>query len=336
MTAGRARWKERFADLRRQRQGFEQEQAAGRDRYHTEIRPLLVWAFPAGRARARPVRWVVIPGSLLARRIAIDDLGTHSGALTYGAILSIPPLLVFSMSILGFLLAGSPSAQKAVIDAITSLVPADLSGSATEVMQSQMSAAISGKLSFGIVGLIGLLWSASGLAARFRHALGLIFGTARVGLWASRVVGSLIGLLVVVSLVGVAVLSGIQAWADGPWSNGLLAQVGGQLLILVGQFAFVLITYRVLTPGSGPRMRDHLLGTAVFIVGFAGLVALGGIYFSYVVSKSSALYGALGSLFGAIAFLYSTAWLLLLGAEVSAFRWEVRRVPPAAPLILEG
>jgi uncharacterized BrkB/YihY/UPF0761 family membrane protein len=116
----------------------------------------------------------------------------------------------------------------------------------------------------------------------------------------------------------------------------LLAQVGGQLLILVGQFAFVLITYRVLTPGSGPRMRDHLLGTAVFIVGFAGLVALGGIYFSYVVSKSSALYGALGSLFGAIAFLYSTAWLLLLGAEVSAFRWEVRRVPPAAPLILEG
>jgi membrane protein len=333
MTTGRARWKEQVAGFRRQREGFEQAQAAGRDRYLAELRTTLVSATPEGRAHSRLVRRVVIPGSLLARRIAIDDLGTHSGALTYGAILSIPPLLVFSMSILGYLLAGSPSAQKAVIDAVTSLVPSDLSGSASDVMQSQMSAAISGKLSFGIVGLIGLLWSASGLAARFRHALGLIFGTARSGLWTGRIVGSFMGLLVVVSLVGVAVLSGVQAWVGVPWANGFLARLGGQLVILLGQFVFVLLMYRILTPGAGPRMRGHLLGTAVFVVGFAGLVALGGIYFSSVVSKSSALYGALGSLFGAIAFLYSTAWLLLLGAEVSAFRWEARRgsVTPDPP-----
>ena len=333
MNARRARWKEQLGDIKRQREGFENEQAAGRDRYLAELRGKMASAAPDGGGFARMARRVGIPGSLLARRTAIDDLGTHSGALTYGAILSIPPLLVFSMSILGFLLAGSPSAQKAVIDAITSLVPKDLSGSATEVMQSQMSAAISGKLSFGIVGLIGLLWSASGLAARFRHALGLIFGTARTGLWTGRLVGSLMGLLVVVSLIGVAVLSGIQAWVDGPWANGFLAHLGGELVILFGQFAFVLLMYRILTPGEGPGIREHLLGTAVFVIGFAGLVALGGIYFSSVVSKSSALYGALGSLFGAIAFLYSTAWLLLLGAEVSAFRWEVRRgsVTPDPP-----
>jgi uncharacterized BrkB/YihY/UPF0761 family membrane protein len=188
-----------------------------------------------------------------------------------------------------------------------------------------MAAAITGKLSFGIVGLVGLLWSASGLAARLRHALGLIFGTARAGLWTGRVVGALIGLFVVVSLAGVAVLAGLQTWVDGPWSNGFLVGLGFQLAILLGQFAFVLLTYRVLTPGEGPGLRDHVLGAVVFIVGFEILLVAGDIYFAALVSKSSALYGALGGLFGAIAFLYSSAWLLLMGGEVSAFRWEGRR-----------
>jgi uncharacterized BrkB/YihY/UPF0761 family membrane protein len=72
----------------------------------------------------------------------------------------------------------------------------------------------------------------------------------------------------------------------------------------------------------------------VFLVGFEVLIVIGDVYFGAVVSKSSALYGALGSLFGAVAFLYSTAWLLLMGGEVSAFRWEARRAghpEPASP-----
>jgi uncharacterized BrkB/YihY/UPF0761 family membrane protein len=146
-----------------------------------------------------------------------------------------------------------------------------------------------------------------------------------VGLWSGRFVGALVGLFVVASLIGVAVLSGIENWADGPWSNGFLAGLGFRVVILAGQFVFALITYRVLTPGKGPRLRDHVLGTIVFIIGFEGLVALGGVYFAHVISKASALYGALGSLFGAIAFLFAASWLLLLGAEVSASRWDARR-----------
>jgi uncharacterized BrkB/YihY/UPF0761 family membrane protein len=40
-----------------------------------------------------------------------------------------------------------------------------------------------------------------------------------------------------------------------------------------------------------------------------------------VIAKTTALYGAVGTIFGVLAFLYLTMWLLLLGAEVSeAFR----------------
>jgi membrane protein len=317
--------REQLRDLSTERKRFEEAQSAARERYLAQLRSELTSAAPETGARSRVTRLVVVPGALFARRLSIDDVGTHAGALTYASILSIPPLLVFAASILGLFLAGSPSAQKSVIDALATLVPADLQGSTTDVLQSQMSAAISGKVSFGLVGLVGLLWSASGLSARLRHALGLIFGTARAGLWTGRVVGALIGLFVVVSLLGVAILSGLQTWADGPWSNGFLSGLAFQAAILLGQFAFILLTYRVFTPGAGPRLRDHVLGAAVFILGFESLILIGDVYFGAVVSKSSALFGALGGLFGAIAFLYATAWLLLMGAEVSAFRWEARR-----------
>jgi len=317
--------REQWGDVTRHGKAYEHDQAADRERYLADLRAELTSAAPEAGWHSWWARWVVIPGALFARRVVIDDVGTHAGALTYASILSIPPLLVFAASVLGLFLAGSPSAQKSVIDAIASLVPADLQGSTTDVLQSQMSAAISGKVSFGLVGLIGLLWSASGLSARLRHALGLIFGTARAGLWTGRVVGALIGLFVVVSLLGVAILSGLQTWVDGPWSNGFLSGLAFQAAILVGQFAFILLTYRVFTPGDGPRLRDHVLGTVVFILGFESLIVIGDVYFGAVVSKSSALFGALGGLFGAVAFLYATAWLLLMGGEVSAFRWESRR-----------
>jgi membrane protein len=281
--------------------------------------------FKAGGPGPRWFRRAVATAGMISRRYSIDDVGTHAGALTYAALLSLPPLLVFSMSILGFFLAGSPSAQQAVIEGLTSIVPAQFQSAATQVLHDQLSAAISGKLSFGIVGLVGLLWSASGFAARIRHAFGQIFGTARTGLLTGRVVGAVIGLLVVVSLFGFALLSGIQAWASRAHAGSMPLQIGSQIVVVVGTFVFFLAFYVLLTPGHGPRLRDHLLGTLVFVVGWEILVAVGGYFFARVVTKSSVLYGTLGTLFGVFAFLYAAAWLLLLGAECSALRWDARR-----------
>ncbi len=277
------------------------------------------------------VRWILVQAGLISRRYSLDDVGTHAGSLTYATLLSIPPLLVFATSILGFFLAGSLSAQKAVIDGLAGLVPRPLQGAATTVLQQQMSAAIAGKVSFGIIGLIGLLWSSSGFAARIRHALGQIFGTARTGLLTGRVVGSIVGLLVVVSLFGFALLSGIETWLAGARPSGLVTRTTLEIALVVGSFAFFLVFYRVLTPGHGPGLFAHAPGAVVFIAGWQVLILVGGYYFGRVIARSSALYGTLGGLFGVFAFLYATAWLFLLGAECSALLWESRRTPPPKP-----
>jgi uncharacterized BrkB/YihY/UPF0761 family membrane protein len=40
------------------------------------------------------------------------------------------------------------------------------------------------------------------------------------------------------------------------------------------------------------------------------------------VARTTALYGAIGAIFGLLAFMYATMWIFLLGAELSRFSAE--------------
>ena len=259
---------------------------------------------------------------LLFRRLDVDDVSTHAGSITYAALLSIPPLALFAASVAGFVLADRLEAQQTIIDGMTSLLPDSLAGPARDVVTRQLTEAISGRLAIGLLGAIALLWAASGLAARIRHAFGVIFGTARAGILTGRPIGMVIGLVGVVAIFAPLVVSAVLAWAGDVTSRDLVLRALGALGLVLAEALMFFILYVLLTPGRGPGLRHHLLGVAVFVVGFEGLKLLGGFYFSAVVAKSTALYGALGTLFGAIAFLYVAVWLLLLGAEVTALRWR--------------
>jgi uncharacterized BrkB/YihY/UPF0761 family membrane protein len=80
-------------------------------------------------------------------------------------------------------------------------------------------------------------------------------------------------------------------------------------------------TYRLLTPGNGPRLVEHVPGCLLFTAGWFVIHLVGAEYVNYVVTKTTALYGAIGAIFGLLAFLYLTMWWLLFCAEISqAFR----------------
>ena len=121
-------------------------------------------------------------------RPRIDDLGTHAGALTYGSFLAIPPLLLFASSVVGFVLAGHPEAAQKAVQELVSLVPG-----LGSVVTEQVQATINGRVTLGVLGVLGLLWSASGFASRLRHALGVIFRTEWVGLLTGRVRAAKLG-----------------------------------------------------------------------------------------------------------------------------------------------
>jgi membrane protein len=269
-----------------------------------------------------PSRFIA-PLAEVAARPQIDDLATHAGALTYGSFLAIPPLLLFASSIVGFVFAGRPQAAHNAVNELVKLVPG-----LSSVVTAQVQAAVEGRVTLGIVGLLGLLWTASGFASRLRHALGLIFRTEWGGLLTGRIRGTVIGLLMVAAFVALAAFTAIEAQLSKD-HGATLAAVFESAAFAVGGFVLFLVTYRLLTPGKGITLRDHVPGALVFTVAWLVLTALGGLIFAELIQKSTALYGTIGGIFGFIAFLYATMWSLLVGAELSAVLLSRRRLKRA-------
>jgi membrane protein len=275
-------------------------------------------------------RAVVDPGLALATQTAEDSLGVQAGSLTYGAFLSIPPALLLVGSATGFLLANDPQAQARVVDRIASAIPG-----LEPVMKDLMQSTVNGRVSVGLVGLIGLVWTASGFAARARCALGVIFRTARTGLLVGRVEAIVMGIPIIAVLLGAAAAVGFVGHLQGSGSFAVLSRVAIEVVVLAGSFAVFLVAYRMLTPGAGPSLRAHVPGAVVFAVGSALARVVGEVYVGVVVARSTALYGAIGAIFGLLAFLYALNWVFLLGAELTRFR-GLRTGRIGAPDVSDG
>jgi membrane protein len=280
---------------------------------------------PAARlAERHPVIWrrAVAPALTASARVSSDALGIQAGSLTYGAVLSIPPLLLIAMSIASAFLRDHQEATDSIIRAITDAVPG-----ATQVVNANLELRNFQQLGIGLIGLVTVIWTASGFAARARHAFGVVFQTERTGLVAGRISAALLGTPIVLLFVGLAVVGGLSAGRKLFGGLPYLADLAGILGVVAVSFLFVLLTYRLLTPGRGPTLREHVPGSLVFAAGWLGLHVLGAAYVSQVVTRTTALYGTVGALFGLFAFLYLTMWLLLLGAEISqAYRAPARSV----------
>ncbi len=122
-----------------------------------------------GRARedARGWRRLVAPILVVAGRVGSDAVGILAGSLTYGAFLSLPPLLMVMLSITGAVLKNDPAATQDVLDAVANVIP----GLSTMVNTS-LNVQTAQQIGIGVVGAIAVLWSASGFAARARNAFG--------------------------------------------------------------------------------------------------------------------------------------------------------------------
>jgi membrane protein len=292
------------------------------------VRPRL-----AATAERRPALWrrVVAPSLTVAVRVSRDAVGILAGSLTYGAFLSLPPLLLILMSIGGALLRSHPQASEDLVTAVTNVVPG-----LDQVINANVELRSVQQLGIGLAGLVAVIWAASGFAARTRYAFGVVFRTERTGLVGGRISAALLGMPIMLLFVVLAVAGGLSAGVrlgDLPW----LSEITGLAGVVLVSFLFVLLTYRLLTPGDGPSFRHHVPGAVVFALGWLVLHLLGATYVSYVIARTTALYGAVGAIFGVFAFIYLTMWMLLLGAEVSqAYRStaadvaEVVGLPPGA------
>jgi membrane protein len=263
----------------------------------------------------------------VARR-AFVNFGNHecaqrSAALAYYALFSMVPLLLLTISLLGFLLeAGVPmavDAQKAVLQAIEQTLP-QAKGLVENIIMTTRRA----RGGTGLVGLIVLAWSASNMFTHTRLALNAIWdtglpqglgGVLRLRLNAlGMVVGT--GLLLFVFTVANTSLDLIARYATRlPWSDTLwplaLPVITASMTVLL----FALL-YRF-TPRAPLSWSDVWPGAIVGGVGWE-VLKKGFVWYAALAADWGAIYGPIAGVIVLLLWLYLSAQVFLFGAEFAA------------------
>jgi membrane protein len=255
-----------------------------------------------------------------------DDGGAYlAGAIAYFGFLSLFPLLLVAMSVIGFALEGNPQLAEDVTAEVAEAVPGleTLIGRNLQAFQNARTAT-------GIIGLAGLVWTGTGVAGACRNALLRIFREERLTsgitlkLW-------LLGVTIGIGLLAL-VATGLSAVAAG-WSAGGLAGVALRILGIVIAFGLdlllFLVGYRALLRRR-PSWGNLLPGALFGAVGWTLLKVLGTWYATYVVDRSETVYGTFAATVGVLVLLYLAGRVFVYGAELNAVLLEQRGGGPMA------
>jgi membrane protein len=249
-----------------------------------------------------------------------DKASRLAAALAFYAILSIPPLLVLIITLVGQF-ADQATVQQSLISQARQLMGSD-GADAIEMILEAATQPTSLSLA-AITSVLILFFSASGVFVQLQDAMNTIWDVMPdpekgiMNTIQKRVVSFLmvlaIGLLFLVLLVlsSVVAFLGNTIMAALPISLPLIRILNLVLAVIVLTGVFALI-YRTL-PDVVITWHDVTIGAAVttvlFLLGVAGI----GLYLQY--SDPTSSYGAAGSLIVLLIFIYYSAQIFFLGAE---------------------
>jgi membrane protein len=237
-----------------------------------------------------------------------SQAGDYASALAFNAFVSMFPLMLGVLSIVGFVMR-SPREQARIQDAIIGFFPADAHTALAETL-----AGIQGHPGIlGIVSVIGLIYSGTNLFASMEWVLGAILGTSQRGFVGQRLMGLTMTAIFAASLVAsVGVTSAVALFPRVPFGASLV----GALVFFLLFFAI----YRIV-PREGPGWRRLLPGAVIGAVLAEALTLLWPLYTA--LSHNFNAYGAAFALFLLLAtWLYFLSQLILVGALVNRLLTE--------------
>jgi membrane protein len=241
-------------------------------------------------------------------------------ALAFYTILSLSPLVIIVVALAGLVFSRS-TAQAHILSQVQGMIGQD-GGKAVESMLANAQKPAAGILGT-IVGILSLLFGASGVFTELRSALNLIWevkpeetsgvvALVRERFFSFGMVLS-IGFLLLVSLVVSTVLAAIGKFFGGllPIPSPALA-IMNFLLSYVGVAILFGLIFRFV-PEAGIRWRNVWPGALVTAMFFTIGKTLIGLYLGK--SSVGSAYGAAGSVIVVIVWVYYSAQIFFFGAE---------------------
>lgn len=252
-----------------------------------------------------------------------------AAAVSFFALLSVLPLLAVGVAILGWALGDSEEAIHRIAHLIEAYIP---TGSASLITKTLLDIRRDRNI-FGLIGLVGLLYTASHLFANLTIAFDRIWSVKEGESWVKRRLTALgVELLTLVLMLSSLALTSLLTYIQNapisvfgmhPGQVPFLWRFAGYLVPLILSTMLFTILYRLL-PSRGVRWRDALVGGL-----FAGAVwevskFLFALYLTHFNSYSR-VYGALGGIAILMIWTYLSSVILLLGAEIAADRGVARQ-----------
>lgn len=286
----------------------------------------------AGTGRIPHRGWQAL--SLLAAAWSEDRCSRKAAALAYYTVFSLAPILVIVLAVAG-LLVDAGTLREAILDQARMLIGEPGAVLLADLLQASNSATRGGLAA--ALAVLALLIGATTAFAELKDSLDELFGGRRPaaqGLWGTLRARLLsfglvlvLAFLLLVSLAVNAVLALLSSVlgidTDTGWALRGLSWVA-TLIVVVGLFAAI---YKLL-PDAHLAWREALIGasvTALFFV--AGRFAIG-LYLGN--SAPASAFGAAGSLAVLLLWVYYSASIFFVGAEVTRL-FIARRAPSQTP-----
>jgi membrane protein len=242
-----------------------------------------------------------------------DDQASQMGALiAYYGFFSLFPLLLVFVTVLGFVLEGSPSTQESVLHSTLSQFP---------VIGTQLQSnvhSLKGSVPALAIGLAASILAGLGITGATQSAFNKVWEIPRrrqLGFLAWRLHG--LGLLIVFGLL--SIVSTVAAGYVTAQTTGAFGVLAGVVVALAANLLLFFAVFRLLS-SEEIDTGDLIPGVIVAAILWQLLQHVGGFYVDHVVRHAKETSGLFAFVLGLLTWLYLGGQVTVLAAEVNVVR----------------
>jgi len=248
------------------------------------------------------------------KRYNEDSAGNLATAIAFYAFLSVYPLLLINLLILGWIFPGDNASQVEWESRLFRFIPG-----VRALLAHNLTSLQHARTTLGIIGFLGLIWTGISMSHAVSWTLAQIFRVSdRRGI--VRRTSHSFGAIIMMSAL-VLVSAGISVRIGGSVSSGVekdLFRAANVVVTLGLDFLIFWMGYRILTPHGRLPLRKLWKG-AMFGGNAWTLFKLATFWYAvFVVNKYNVVHGTFAAALSVLAMLYVSACLFLYGAELNA------------------